>query len=416
MSLFTSTNFASANASGTDWRDTSKIVLEKLESVRNTPDYFNFGFLYISDHLADDTTSIFNLFRSVMKIDDWVGSVGMGVVGCGNSFVDVPAISAMVCRFPKDSFCVFPESHEDQDISSDAVGQERVKKWLGDHMPMLTVVHGDPMADADPQIVIRDLESTTNSFVIGGVTSSRSEHYQIANAVLHNSVSGVFFADTVPVSTTLSQGCEPISDFHTITKSDEYTIVKLNDRPALEVLQEDLRTQMAKESGKKLQSFTRDFKSLENSDQIPEEFSNFFKGKVHAALPLSQSDQNDFLVRNIMGVDINEGSIAISEHVLTGNTLLFVQRDQKTMASDLTRSLLSLRQRVETERGTFEPKGGLYVSCIARGFPEDKTDEKNEMEIIRDVIGDIPLTGFYAGGEINNARLYGYTGIITLFF
>jgi small ligand-binding sensory domain FIST len=38
-----------------------------------------------------------------------------------------------------------------------------------------------------------------------------------------------------------------------------------------------------------------------------------------------------------------------------------------------------------------------------------------EMAIIRDRLGDIPLIGFYCGGEISNGRLYGYTGVIALF-
>ena len=30
-------------------------------------------------------------------------------------------------------------------------------------------------------------------------------------------------------------------------------------------------------------------------------------------------------------------------------------------------------------------------------------------------IGDVPLVGFFAGGEIANNRLYGYTGVLTVF-
>jgi small ligand-binding sensory domain FIST len=38
------------------------------------------------------------------------------------------------------------------------------------------------------------------------------------------------------------------------------------------------------------------------------------------------------------------------------------------------------------------------------------------MALLRAVLGDIPIAGFYGAGEISNARLYGYTGILTLFF
>lgn len=422
MPLFTSTNFASTSASGTDWRDTSKKVLAQLESVRKDPHSFNLGFLYISDHLAEDSSSIFNLFKSVLKIDNWVGSVGMGVIGSGTSYIDKPAISAMIGTFPKDSFCIFPvgDDLEESDGNEDDMDkfslQDGVKTWLEENTPMLTLVHGDPMAIHDPQIFIRELERTTNSFLVGGLTSSRTKHYQIANTVHHNAVSGVFFADTVPVSTTLSQGCAPISGLHTITKSDEFTILELDDRRALDVFQDDLRLLAAKKLGKKPEEFMGDLKAMEASDYIPKEFKSLFKGQVHVALPFSQSDQNDYMVRNITSIDADEGSISISENVTTGEHITFVERDEKSVAADLSRALVTLRKRVQAERGCFEPKAAIYISCVARGFCEKTKHSEDEMHLIRDIIGEIPLTGFYAGGEINNARLYGYTGVLTLFF
>ena len=36
-------------------------------------------------------------------------------------------------------------------------------------------------------------------------------------------------------------------------------------------------------------------------------------------------------------------------------------------------------------------------------------------KMIRDAVGKIPLVGIYANGEISNSRLYGYTGVLTLF-
>jgi small ligand-binding sensory domain FIST len=35
--------------------------------------------------------------------------------------------------------------------------------------------------------------------------------------------------------------------------------------------------------------------------------------------------------------------------------------------------------------------------------------------MIQDVFGDIPLVGFFCNGEISHNRLYGYTGVLTLF-
>ena len=42
-------------------------------------------------------------------------------------------------------------------------------------------------------------------------------------------------------------------------------------------------------------------------------------------------------------------------------------------------------------------------------------DDSEELKAIRDRLGDFPLVGFFANGEISHNRLYGYTGVLTLF-
>jgi small ligand-binding sensory domain FIST len=440
MSLITSTDFASASANGTDWRDTSKAVLEQLDSIRTEDDGFNFGFLYISDYLADDATSIYNLFKSVLKIDNWIGSIGMGVIGEQDVLVDQPAISAMIGRFPEGSFCVFPKAKPDSDIKlidttedQQAINidpleedlerqgprflsEDVVQQWLIENTPTLGIVHIDPLSPHSPLEFLSDLEHSTDCFFVGGMTSSRSHHFQIANGVNSNSLCGAFFSDNVPVATVLSQGCSPIGEPHIITKLDNSVIIELNDKRALDVLQNDLRKLAGKKTGKSLQKLNEPFEIIESSDKIPPEFKSLFRGQIHVALSLNQSDQNDFLVRNIAGIDVNEGSIELTEDIQAGQRIFFVERDENNISSDLSKALITLRNRVMSERGCFEPKGALYISCIARGFAEDKNIALEEIDLIRKIIGDIPLCGFYAGGEINNARFYSYAGVITLFF
>ena len=41
--------------------------------------------------------------------------------------------------------------------------------------------------------------------------------------------------------------------------------------------------------------------------------------------------------------------------------------------------------------------------------------ENAELGLVRETLGDIPLVGMYANGEISNDRLYSYTGVLTLF-
>ena len=38
-----------------------------------------------------------------------------------------------------------------------------------------------------------------------------------------------------------------------------------------------------------------------------------------------------------------------------------------------------------------------------------------ELRMVRKDLGDVPLVGFFAGGEIARHHLYGYTGVLTVF-
>lgn len=403
------TSFSSAAASGSDWRDTSKAVLEKLEAARKSKPAPNFGFLYITDFLAEDATSIFNLFRSVLGIENWVGCVGVGVISEDGAFIDKPAISALIGYIPEDHFRIFSFG-SDVDLKS----EHAIEKWLNSNTALLGIVHGDPTLDNDPILALENLERILGGFLVGGFGSSRTKQFQIADGLLCDSISGVIFSSEIPVATTLSQGCQPISDFCTITKSDERAILEIDHKPALEIFQKVLRQYAAKKLGKPLPTFEADIAAIQSSEHIPEEYIPLFQGQIHVALPLNQSDQKDYMVRSITSMSIDEGSFSISQDVPTGRHILFVERTQEAISCDLSKSLVTLRERILHEHGCFKPKAALYVSCVAR-VPNAK-ENHDEIRLIREIIGDIPLTGFYASGEINNGRLYGYTGVLTVFF
>jgi small ligand-binding sensory domain FIST len=58
--------------------------------------------------------------------------------------------------------------------------------------------------------------------------------------------------------------------------------------------------------------------------------------------------------------------------------------------------------------------GAVYVSCTGRGGPHFGGPSA-ELQIIRHALGDVPLVGFFAAGEIGRKQLYGYTGVLTVF-
>lgn len=402
MTLETTDRFISASASGTDWRDTARDVLEKIESVRTENDGFNTGFLYVSDVLADHSSNILTLFKSVTKIESWVGSVGIGICASGEAYVDEPAISVLIGRFDEELFRVFPAT----DMTFEPINNI-VSPWLERQEAMLSLVHGDSSTDMDPIAVLTGMDRLMGGFLVGGMTSSRGDNIQFADECVTGGMSGIVFSSEVETVTALTQGCAPLGKKHRITRCDHNVVMELDGQRAFDVFTKDLEGFAA------AKAVARDKdKSAADEKEVKD---HLFRGEVHAAFPVSGTDQNDYVVRNIMGVDSTEGHLFVGMPVENGDHIMFVQRDDNTVKADLSKTLLDLRNRVQKEHGAFRPKGAIYISCIARAEDSEGAGAQNEMKLVQDIIGNVPLAGFYANGEISNKRLYAYTAILILF-
>jgi small ligand-binding sensory domain FIST len=107
--------------------------------------------------------------------------------------------------------------------------------------------------------------------------------------------------------------------------------------------------------------------------------------------------------------------------------LAFCQRDVAAARRDLVRICSEIREELAPEparsaAGPADATGGggramlgaVYVSCSGRGGPHFGGPSA-ELQILRHALGDVPLAGFFAGGEIARHHLYGYTGVLTVF-
>lgn len=199
---------------------------------------------------------------------------------------------------------------------------------------------------------------------------------------------------------------------HEISKADDHVIGYLDGRVPFEVFAEDMQAMARQRLGE-----NADKVLLEEGRNMPQSLLNILEGDAHIAFPVAGTDQKDFMVRNIMAIDPDTGMMAVAEHVEDGQKIMFVHRDDETVRSDLSHTLVLLQKRIMHETGHFAPKAALYITCVARAnvaFGQNKI-AGGEMALLREILGDIPITGFYANGEISNNRLYGYTGVLALF-
>jgi len=351
-----------------------------LEQIGEIPADANLGFVYATDALARSLGSILDRLKAVTGIRHWVGTVGVAINCTGHEYYDEPALAVMIAGFPSDAFRILP--NQTADPSAYAQSQEA---WLRSHDSHLAVVHGDPTNADTPELMEGIATKIPEAFLTGGITSSQSDQAQVADELVHGGVSGVVFADTVHAAVDHTQGCTPIGPPHRITYSRRNIVAELDDRPALEVFKEEIGEVLAKDLRR-------------------------VGGYIFAALPIPESDTGDYMVRNLVGIDTGQEMLAIGDQLHQGGQMMFCRRDGNTAREDMLRMLERLRSRT----GEQQPRGGLYFSCLGRGrhqFGEGSV----ELNMIRDALGDFPLVGFFANGEIFRNRLYGYTGVLTLF-
>ncbi|NEX20615.1 histidine kinase [Thiorhodococcus mannitoliphagus] len=368
--------FRYGHAAGADWREA---VVDCLTQIGQVPDRANLGILYATDAVADDLEDLLSLVRASTGIEQWVGTLGGGICATGAEYYEQPAVALMLAELAEDAFRVFTVPNGDM-TQFDVVNGS----WIADRQPFIGLVHGDPAHEAIEDLVRALAQSTTTGFLVGGLGSPRGAGQSIANRSTQDPLSGVLFMDSVAMTTALTQGCSPMGPTRAITDCQRNILIEIDDRSALEAMREDV--------GEELVS---DLPGL--------------AGKVFAGLPIRGSDTGDYIVRNLVGVDPSHGLLAIAELVEAGQQIVFCRRDAGTAEEDLDRMLAAIKRRLSGP-----PRGGIYVSCLGRGVNLFGPDAA-ELKQIQRTLGDFPLIGFYANGEISQDRIYGYTGVLTLF-
>lgn len=189
----------------------------------------------------------------------------------------------------------------------------------------------------------------------------------------------------------VAQGCRPIGRPHVVTAVEGNAVRELDQKPAIEAL----KTLHASLSEKDREIFRHSlFVGIEMD-----------KGSVEV-----RTDR--LLVRNLLGVDPDKGSIGVAAELKQYDVIHFVLRDSERATEEL-RTLL----RAAHEDGA-HPVGALLFSCLGRGRHLFGCVD-HDPDLFRDEFGDLPVGGFFANGEIapvgGRTFLHGYTSAFALF-
>ena len=262
--------------------------------------------------------------------------------------------------------------------------------------PGVCLLISDPFTFPAEYLLTHLNENAPGTQVMGGMASgglgAQRSRLFLDGKVLNEGAVGAYLPDA-RIHPLVSQGCRPIGDPFTVTAAEGNLVRELGGQPAMNRLQ-DLAASLSAE----------DRELLAQGVQVGIVIDEYG----------GERRQGDFLIRGILGAQPETGAIAVGDEVDVGQTLQFHVRDAESADQDLQRILGTETAALGGQR----PAGALLFTCNGRGvrlFPEPNHDTG----LIAEVLGGIPVAGFFCAGELGPVGgrnyLHTFTASIAVF-
>ena len=346
--------------------------------------------IFSSRHHAGVLAKLSQAFLEQGRTRHVLGCTGEAIVGDAQEIENKPALAVWTLRHP---------DIEVQPIRFDPGGGSLRQSLASLEKPgeSTLILLADPFSFG-----INDLLKLTNEEhpglrIVGGMASGGAEpgvnRLLLDGEAYTDGAVALRLSGPIGIRTVVSQGCRPIGRTMLVTRAEQNIIRELGRRPALEALREVFR-------------------------DLPEEDVERVQEGLHLGRVINEYQESfhrgDFLVRNVVGAD-ESGAIQINDLIRVGQTVQFHVRDAETADEDLRESLL---QRPKGDPGGMVPVGALLFSCNGRGTRLFKTPD-HDAKAIRDVLGPIPVAGFFAMGELGPIGgqnfVHGFTASVAVF-
>jgi small ligand-binding sensory domain FIST len=268
---------------------------------------------------------------------------------------------------------------------------------LGEKWPERSslIMLGDPFSFPADSVLARLGDDRPTVTVMGGMASAAAAPGEnrliLGRSVFDRGAVAVLLAGAVQIRPVVSQGCRPIGSPYVVTKAERNIIYELGGKPALLQLKQVFDSLPAREQRMVQQGL--------HLGRVISEYQDHF-------------DQGDFLIRNVMGIQPDDGSIVIADWVRPGQTVKFHIRDAETADAEM-RQLLT-----QASASGAACAGGLLFSCNGRGTRLFEHPHHDALAV-HDALGPIPLAGFFAAGELGPVGgrnfVHGFTASLAIF-
>ena len=351
---------------------------------------------FVSESYAGfDAAAFVNELSKTIANRVLIGCNSSGVIGDTREVEMQPALSLLAMHLP--GVKIYPFQMSETQLSSLNTGADLVNFF--DIYPP-DKPHFICLSDPGTFDIVKFLQIFNEGYkglpAIGGLASGMvmgAPNWLCVNGnVYAEGMVGVALVGDIEFDVIVAQGSRPVGKPFVITKAEGNVLYELAGRPSLEVVRELIESLSPED--RKLAEFSLSVGLVMNEQQ-----SDFKRG--------------DFLNRNLVGFDPDAQALMIGANLKVGQTLQFQVRDARTSSEDL-RHLLETIPSVSGPA----PRAGMLVSCCGRGRDfYGKAD--HDIRTIQSLTGPLPVTGFFANGEIGPVGLknfvHGYTSSLIIF-
>ncbi|HUY89947.1 MAG TPA: FIST N-terminal domain-containing protein [Pirellulales bacterium] len=385
--------FAAALSTLPDARQAAAEACRKASESLAAP--VSLAMAFVSPHHAAELESVAAEIGERLSPGCLLGCTGESIVGNGREIEDSPAVALWLAALDGVSIAPMHLRFEKTAEGPTVVGwpDEMPEVWPPGAALLLL---GEPFSFPADWLLERLNADRPGVPVVGGMASGAhspgGNRLLLDGNVFDQGAVAALVHGPVRIETVVSQGCRPIGRTFVVTKAEQNVILELGGKPPLAQLQAVFE-ELSPEERQLVEQ------GLHVGRVINEQQGEFQRG--------------DFLVRNCIGADRNTGALAIGDYIRVGQTVQFHVRDARTADEDLRELVRSAKQ--ERSKAT---QGALLFTCNGRGTRMFEAPD-HDAGVLAKLLGDIPLAGFFAQGEIGPIGgknfVHGFTASAALF-
>ncbi len=378
------------------WMDLERQLNEQLQG-----EDVDVLLVFVSAEWAPAFQLLITPLRTAMQPKHLLAVIAESVIGTDQEIERTRAVSALALSLPGATLNTFHLGEEEWGdlLTDDDEFRHRLTPGGEEAGELRAFLY---IADPFTTPIVQLLDASSRVFpaapVIGGMSSGvkapGETRLALDDAIHTSGLIGISFSGHIEVDTVVSQGCRPIGSTFAITRCHKNVIEELDGKPALMAIEQMVSTlpihdrQLLATGG------------LQIGRVIDEGKGNYGRG--------------DFLIRSLVGVRRESGAILIGDMVQVGETLQFHVRDAKTAEEEMR--LLLEGETLLTSADP--PLGALLITCNGRGTRLFDMPH-HDVSLTRQVLGAIPVAGFFAAGELGPVGqknfIHGHTAVLALF-